>query len=257
MIQHSEGLQSIMAAILAVQKDVDHVEKGSTNPHFGNTYADLNTFLHALRGPMADHGIVMTQGPGMENGHVTVDTMLYHTESGEWLRDRAAAPMQKDDPQGVGSAITYLRRYSLAALFAVPQEDDDGNAASRTPKRNGRDRQPAKSKGGSGPTCPSCGTSEVWDNRAKKEAGKFKATSPDYTCKDKEGCGWTLWLDGAVEKIEAALDHLLHENVIDQAERDIALQKAQTGDLDKVASVNEYIREKRTHLDVPAGTAGA
>lgn len=246
MIQHSEGIQSIMAAILAVQKDVDHVEKGSTNPHFGNTYADLNTFLHALRGPMAEHGIVMTQGPGMENGHVTVDTLLYHTESGEWLRDRAAAPMQKDDPQGVGSAITYLRRYSLAALFAVPQEDDDGNAASQTPKRNGREssRPPAKSAGNA-PTCPKCETSEVWDNRAKKASGQFSEKSPDYACRDKEGCGWVLWLDDAVKKVEAALAGLVEAGVIDDAARDIALQKARTGDLDAVREVNDYIRDRR------------
>ena len=141
MILHSESMTKIRAAILAVQQAVDHVDKAATNPHFGSSYTDLNTFLHALRGPMAQAGILMTQGPGMEGDNVIVDTLLIH-ESGEWIRNRAAAPMQKLDPQGAGSAITYLRRYSLAALFAIPQEDDDGEDASVPTPRPQREQRP-------------------------------------------------------------------------------------------------------------------
>jgi hypothetical protein len=63
---------------------------------------------------------------------VTVETVLMHS-SGEWMSSVAAAPLSKPDAQGVGSAITYLRRYSLAAIAGIAQEDDDGQAATKRP----------------------------------------------------------------------------------------------------------------------------
>lgn len=186
MIQHSDSIATIMGALHDVQRDVDHVEKDSQNPHYGNTYTSLNAFLRALRGPLAEHGIIMTQAPSMDGENVTVETMLYHTQSGEWIRNRASSPMQKADPQGVGSAITYLRRYSLAALCAVPQEDDDGNAASRT-----GGRQNGQKATGETFHCPDCG-SEMWDNRDDPKASRNGGKRPDFKCKDKD-CDKAIW----------------------------------------------------------------
>lgn len=241
MIQHSEEIGKVMAAILAVQQAVDHVDKNQTNPHFGNSYVDLNTFLHALREPLAEHGLVMTQAPGMENGNVLVDTMLYH-ESGEWIRDRAAAPMQKADPQGVGSAITYLRRYSLAALFAIPQEDDDGNAASTNRDNGQQSQQPARPQS-TAPTCPKC-EGDLWDNRAKKRSGKFSAKSPDYACKDKDSCGWVFWIDGATEELKKALERLRLADVIDGEAMDNCLSGVLSGDLHAFRIAQDWVNSK-------------
>ena len=126
---HSDTMQKVVAAISAVQAAVGGVTKNASNPHFGNKYTDLNGFLHALAGPLREHGLVVIQAPGLRDGWVTLETLIAH-ESGEWIRSEAGSPMPKADPQGAGSAITYLRRYSLASLFSLPQEDDDGNAGS-------------------------------------------------------------------------------------------------------------------------------
>lgn len=245
MIEHSESIGKIMAAVLAVQQAVDHVEKNSKNPHFGSTYTDLNTFLKALREPMAEHGIVMLQGPGIDGENVTLDTMLYHS-SGEWLRNRAGAPMQKADPQGAGSGITYLRRYSLAALFAIPQEDDDGNAASTPPRKSAKGSpKNVDSYTGEidGPTCPRC-SGEIWDNRAKKADGKFSAKSPDYTCRDKDGCGWALWLNSAQDELRQRLTVLKAKGAITEDAVENCMAGVTDGSLDSLRIAEDWIKSK-------------
>jgi hypothetical protein len=96
-MQTSETITKVVGAIAKVQETVGAVTKGSKNPHFGNTYADLNTFLHALEGPMREQGLTLIQAPGMREGWVTVETLLAHS-SGEWVRSEAGAPMPKADP---------------------------------------------------------------------------------------------------------------------------------------------------------------
>jgi hypothetical protein len=66
--------------------------------------------------------------PSLDGGIVSVETVMLHT-SGEWISNTASAPVTKNDAQGVGSCITYLRRYSLAAFCGIAQEDDDANAS--------------------------------------------------------------------------------------------------------------------------------
>lgn len=249
MIRHSETMGKVTAAIAAVQREVGAVTKGSTNPHFGNTYADLNTFLHALSGPLETHGLTMMQGPGMADGWVTVDTLLVHT-SGEWIASVAGAPAPKSDPQGAGSAITYLRRYSLAALFALPQEDDDGNAASHAPQERAlpRKQQEKRADRATGeidgqPACPRC-SGAVWDNRAKKASGQFSAKSPDYSCRDKDGCGWVLWLDSAKDELRNRLAILRMADVITEASADNCLAGVDDGSLEALRIAEEWIKSK-------------
>ena len=71
------------------------------------------------------------QMPSFENGVVSVETIVMH-ESGEWISSISSSPISKSNPQGVGDAITYLRRYSLAAIFGLAQKDDDGNSNSES-----------------------------------------------------------------------------------------------------------------------------
>lgn len=256
-MEHSESITKIATALLNVQKQVESVEKGSINPHFGNTYADLNTFLHAVRGPLREHGITMIQSPGMQDGWVTVETLLVH-QSGEWIKGTAGSPLQKDDPQGVGSGITYLRRYSIAALLAIPQEDDDGNAASSTKSVNqSRARIPSSSMAANKNTgeitlCPQCEESEVWDNRQKKADGKFKATSPDYACKDKQGCGWAFWVDSAKAELDAELKVLVATDVISQVAANNCMSGVEDGDLSSFRIAQDWVTQKQDE----AGTVG-
>lgn len=127
-MEHSESIATLAKALVAAHASVQHAIKDSHNPHYKATFASLNSVLDAVKPVYAGHGITFVQMPGLRDGNATVTTMLIH-ESGEWIRHEAGSPLQKKDPQGVGSAITYLRRYALAAIAGIGQEDDDGQAA--------------------------------------------------------------------------------------------------------------------------------
>lgn len=134
MITHSETITKLAKAMLAVQGSVEGVAKDSANPHFRSRYASLEAVVDAIRPHCQKAGLVVTQALGeFANGAVSLETMLIHAESGEWLRSIASAPVVKTDPQGVGSAMTYLSRYGLMAAFNLPPVDDDGNSASARP----------------------------------------------------------------------------------------------------------------------------
>lgn len=124
----SESIDKIAPALLAAQKEIGNATKNATNPHFRNNYADLGAVIEAVKEPLNKAGIAIIQSlsEGADGLHLT--TRLLHT-SGQFIEDTAFTPLPKADPQGVGSATTYLRRYSLAAILCITQEDDDGNAA--------------------------------------------------------------------------------------------------------------------------------
>lgn len=128
MIEHSEQLDALAPALTKVQAEVKGAAKDSENPHFRSKYADLASVWEACREALTRNGFSVVQLPGYADGVATLDTMLLHS-SGQWIRATAGAPLQKQDAQGVGSALTYLRRYALAAVASVCPEDDDGEAA--------------------------------------------------------------------------------------------------------------------------------
>jgi hypothetical protein len=130
----SEQINELMGALNRAQLSMKPASKDKVNPFFHSKYADLATVWEALA-PFREQGIVLTQSP-MESpdGYVILDTQLSHTLSGQWIRSRLKMRLAKEDPQGVGSAITYARRYALGCMTGiVTEEDDDGNAASPQP----------------------------------------------------------------------------------------------------------------------------
>jgi hypothetical protein len=106
------------------------------NPHFRSKYADLGAVWEACRDALTANGLSVMQMPvDVADGRVGLTTMLLH-ESGEFVSSTVSTPLTKNDAQGVGSALTYLRRYALAAMVGVvADEDDDGNAATAAPKQ--------------------------------------------------------------------------------------------------------------------------
>ena len=131
-MQTSDTIDALAAALAAAQGEIENAVKNSANPHFRSRYADLAEIINTVRPVFARHGLAVVQSPSYDGGIASVTTMLTH-KSGQWIRDTASAPASKLDSQGIGSATTYLRRYSLAAFAGIAQEDDDGNAASRKP----------------------------------------------------------------------------------------------------------------------------
>jgi hypothetical protein len=135
---HSEAIGELAAALAAAQGEMTAASKDATNPHFKSRYATLASVWDAIRGPLSQHGLSVSQVlESPENGvGVAVRTMLLHT-SGQWIASRYVMPIgDKLTPQAIGSAITYARRYALSAIVGIaPDDDDDGNAASVTPAR--------------------------------------------------------------------------------------------------------------------------
>jgi hypothetical protein len=135
-VRQSETVGALAKALAEAQGEIENAGKNANNPHFKSKYADLAEILNTARPVLARHGIAVVQSPSYEGGEVQLTTTLMHS-SGEWVSGIAAAPATKQDPQGVGSAVTYLRRYALAAFVGIAQEDDDANAASQ-PRRESR-----------------------------------------------------------------------------------------------------------------------
>lgn len=134
-MQKSETIGKLSKALGNVQATLSGAKKDAFNPHFKSKYAGLNSVWDACREPLKVNGLSVIQGNSVGlDGTVIVETILAH-DSGEWIQSELCLPLAKRDPQGVGSAITYGRRYGLAAIIGiVADEDDDGNAASIAPQ---------------------------------------------------------------------------------------------------------------------------
>ena len=131
MLNKSESIANLVKALSTLQGELKDADKNALNPHFKSKYADLSEVLGNLRPLLAKNQLALSQFPSFENGIVSVTSLLAHA-SGEWIESTASAPATKQDVQGVGSAITYLKRYSAAAIvgMASADQDDDGNSVS-------------------------------------------------------------------------------------------------------------------------------
>lgn len=118
----------LVEALLAAQEEMPPVEPDKTNPHFKSKFVSLSNLLSKVRPVLNRHGLVLSQSPALEDGKFVLRTTIMHI-SGESISDSAPLSPAKDDPQGQGSAITYMRRYALGAALAIADQEDDGNAA--------------------------------------------------------------------------------------------------------------------------------
>jgi hypothetical protein len=133
MFTTSQSTESLDAALAKAQAEITTAVKDKINPHFKSKYADLASVAEVCRAVLPRHGISVTQWPlHADDGRLHMVTRL--AKDGEWMAGEFSVPVAKQDPQGYGSAITYVRRFSLAAAVGVvADDDDDGNAASKTP----------------------------------------------------------------------------------------------------------------------------
>jgi len=124
---------TLLEAILAVQGEVGTLPKTAMNPHFKSKYVPLDTIVEVVGPILNKHGLIWMTFPtmGMSTGVPLLRYSLIHAATGEKIEDEMPLLLTKEDPQGLGSALTYARRYSLcAALNLVADDDDDGNAGS-------------------------------------------------------------------------------------------------------------------------------
>ena len=127
-MNQSETIGKLAEALAKAQGSMEGAKKDSKNPFFKSSYADLESVWTACRRSLCENGLSVVQTTQESERGVCLVTTLLHS-SGEWLRGIYPISPAKNDPQGVGSALTYARRYALAALVGVCQTDDDGEAA--------------------------------------------------------------------------------------------------------------------------------
>jgi len=120
--------QTLHEALNAARAEFKDIVKNSVNPHYRSKYADLSECLDAVTDALAKHGITLTQP--------IIDGLVYTViQKGDEKLEASLKLPDIQDPQKIGSAITYYRRYTLTSLLALAAEDDDGNVASQAPKK--------------------------------------------------------------------------------------------------------------------------
>lgn len=130
MNSNEATMTSLATALAAAQGQMEGAKKDTANPFHKSKYADLASVWEAIRGPLSANGLsvvqLVTEAPA---GFVGLTTILLHS-SGQQISSTFHMPVKDaNNPQAVGSALTYARRYALSALVGVAPEDDDGNFA--------------------------------------------------------------------------------------------------------------------------------
>lgn len=127
-------MKELFTALSNAQAKIENAKKASTNPHFKSKYADLAAVWDAGREVFTAEGLAVIQLPcEAPAGQVGLLTVITH-KSGQELREKFYMPVaQANNPQAVGSALTYAKRYALLGAFGIAPEDDDGNAATAKP----------------------------------------------------------------------------------------------------------------------------
>lgn len=248
----SATIGKLAEALCKAQASMNGAVKDSANPFYKSKYADLASVWDACRGPLSSNGlaVIQTTVPSA-NGKVGVETILAH-QSGEWISGLLEMTPVKADPQGVGSAITYARRYGLQAIVGIAPEDDDGNAASGK-CRVGDDGaqywpEPSPNQPEREVTYPKSLTkAELAEKKAKGELRQRPAPVRD-----------TSWLeerepeDGDLEPVLAASVKAIVEGEGTFQER---LDKVRRDVEEKIAS-EASASSKGSRIPAPLGTAG-
>lgn len=121
--------KTIAAALASAQVEMTRAQKSAENPHLKRKYADLAAVCDASMPALNRHGIAVVQRMQADGDAWTMLTVFVHADSGETLETPVPLIFGKKDMQGLGSAMTYARRYGLMALAGIAPEDDDGHGA--------------------------------------------------------------------------------------------------------------------------------
>lgn len=200
----SETIAELAAALAKAQGGTAAAAKDKANPFFKSKYADLASVWEACREPLSKNGLSVVQLPSFADGVVTVETCLLHA-SGQWISTSLSAPVKENTAQAVGSATTYLRRYSLASMAGVaPDDDDDGNGASAK-----RDESRTRAEEAAAAQDPKEDSKQALCNKLKtrllaaKDGEDLAIVQADYTefaAKKEITAAQAGWLDGILKK---------------------------------------------------------
>lgn len=191
MSYQSAEIDQLATALASAQGELENAPKMSENPHFHSRYADLATVIKTCRAPLSKHGLSVVQALGGTHEEPILRTTLLH-KSGQWIMGDFPLIGDMSRVQVLGSLLTYARRYSLAAMVGIAQEDDDANGANgghydpnpvRRAVDESRGRPAAPSRPSPAPTQPSTQAPEMsriptsgrglfaWAAQASKDTG--------------------------------------------------------------------------------------
>jgi hypothetical protein len=134
---HSESIANISKALAVFHSIARKISKDSQNPFFKSSYASLPHILQEIAEPLEKSGLVITQWPDQDG----LTTMLLHSESGEFFMATYNMPVAKaNDPQALGSSITYARRYAVSSVLSLQIDDDDAEAAMKAVRKTASEK---------------------------------------------------------------------------------------------------------------------
>ena len=148
-----DNTSEVANALASFNLEMENIAKNAKNPFFKSSYLDLSAIANTVRPLLAKHGLSVIQYPiDDENGRISVNTVLLHKSGqkiefpGIWVK-----PSKIGDVQVLGSIITYLKRYSIAAILFVAgcEEDDDGEKAVGRGETVQQAPQPTSTRGAS------------------------------------------------------------------------------------------------------------
>lgn len=129
-MEKSETTAEIFKSLAKAQSEITDAIKDTDNPFFKSKYADLSQVRSVVRAIFGSHGLSIVHMPTSSEAGLGLRTIIAH-ESGEYVSSVSHWPLQKKDAQGMGSALTYARRYIDMSISGMAADDDDGNDASR------------------------------------------------------------------------------------------------------------------------------
>lgn len=128
-MEKSENIAEIIKALIKIQPQLKPAIKDKANPFLKSKYADLSGVWDSCRDLLKESGLAVVQVCGIGDNGSYLETILMH-ESGQWISGKyPLKPVKDDDPQAMGSAMTYARRYNLAAILGIVTDDDDAEGA--------------------------------------------------------------------------------------------------------------------------------
>lgn len=195
-------------ALAAAQGALKAASFDKQNPHFKSKYASLASIMDACRDALSRNGLAVIQTTGIEDGVLMLYTTLTHI-SGESVTGAYPIVPQQATPQGYGSAMTYARRYALAAIVGVvADDDDDGNEASRPPRAEQSRPRPQPQ--------PTTGTPDDFDELPSHPASAYQPEEGEHVWADwknpEHAKAWAMTqgkfasrmhLENAYEKVKA------------------------------------------------------
>lgn len=217
-MMQSDNTNDLSAALAKAQAGMKAATFNKVNPHFKNKYADLSAVLDAIRKPLADNGLSITQTTEVrENGFVLVTTMRH--QSGQWIASEYPLP-QAAKPQELGSALTYARRYSLSAIACIAADEDDDAEGARTSNQVAtapKPKSPVRPQAVQPPVDPDTGECSPHAVKADDPMtwGQLFVAAVNMASDEKEVDSWLIENKKALETLDGAAPKV-HARVMDR-----------------------------------------